>query len=82
MKWKIFEIKNYIHNIIIIIIFKILLLHFRLSNLFCFLPLQKIPSYHGVPKNQIQKIIKLFSQLHPLLKELGFSMYNPKLTRG
>jgi hypothetical protein len=24
--------------------------HFRLSNLFCFLPLQKIPLYHGVPK--------------------------------
>ncbi len=47
--------------------------HFRLSNLFCFLPLQKSPLYHGVPKNQNFKTNILFSQLDPLLKELGFS---------
>jgi len=55
--------------------------HFRLSNLFCFLPLQKNPLYRVVPKIKFQNKY-CFSQLDPLLKELGFSMCNPKLTRG
>jgi len=57
------------------------IVHFWLLNLFCFLQLQKSPLYRGVPKIKFQNKY-CFSQLDPLLKELGFSMCNPKLTRG